>query len=143
MSRVSARLLRLLHHDKVKMGVGLASEMSPISWALYYGLKAVQIPHPVYHESKWDPQVLNRRANPGEPGMVNAGIDSIWSWDKHNDIIYNTTFMFNSKFSEKLYRAWMGFDGAEEWEKENSRLCLPPIFLHPVKNLESKKRKVG
>jgi hypothetical protein len=22
--------------------------------------------------------------------------------------------MFNSKFSEKLYRAWMGFDGAEE-----------------------------
>jgi hypothetical protein len=114
MSRVSARLLRLLHHDKVKMGIGLASEMSPISWALYYGLKAVQIPHPIYHESKWDPQILDRRANPGEPGKVNAGIDSIWSWDKHNDIIYNTTFMFNSKFSEKLYRAWMGFDGAEE-----------------------------
>lgn len=24
-------------------------------------------------------------------------------------------------------------------EKENPRLCLPPIFLHPVKNLESVK----
>ncbi|KAJ6162648.1 Protein of unknown function DUF3405 [Penicillium chrysogenum] len=136
MSRISARLLGLLHKDKVKSGVGLASEMSPISWALYYGLKAVQIPQPVYHDAKWDPEELNRRANPGEPGQVNAGFNSIWSWGQHDDIMYNTTFMFNSEFAEKLYRAWLGYDGAKEWEKENPRLCLPPIFLHPVKNLE-------
>ncbi|KAJ5477610.1 Protein of unknown function DUF3405 [Penicillium desertorum] len=136
MSRISARLLGLLHKDKVKSGVGLASEMSPISWALYYGLKAVQIPQPVYHDAKWDPEELNRRANPGEPGQVNAGFNSIWSWGQHDDIMYNTTFMFNSEFAEKLYRAWLGYDGAKEWEKENPRLCLPPIFLHPVKDLE-------
>jgi hypothetical protein len=109
--------------------------MSPISWVLYYGLKAVQIPHPIYHEYRWDPQGLNYRANSGGSGKVNAGIDSIWSWDKHSEIIYNTTFMFHSKFSEKLYKAWMGFLGAEEvctllingllpsnrkqWEKDN------------------------
>ncbi|KAJ5448592.1 Protein of unknown function DUF3405 [Penicillium cf. griseofulvum] len=141
MSRLSARLLGLLHNDKVKSGVGLASEMSPISWALYYGLKAVQVPQPVYHDVKWDPEELNRRANPGKPGKVNAGLDSIWSWGKHDDIMYNTTFMFNSEFAEKLYRAWLGYDGAKEWEKENPRLCLPPIFLHPVKNLEPVKAK--
>ncbi|OQE05441.1 hypothetical protein PENVUL_c024G04218 [Penicillium vulpinum] len=141
MSRVSARLLGLLHKDKVDSGVGLASEMSPISWALYYGLKAVQIPQPVYHNAKWDPEELNRHANPGEPGKVNAGHDSIWSWGKHDNIIYNTTFMFNSEFAERIYRAWFGFDGAKEWEKTNPRLCLPPIFLHPVKNLESVKTK--
>ncbi|KAJ5503819.1 hypothetical protein N7463_006693 [Penicillium fimorum] len=139
MSRISARLLGLVHNDKVKSGVGLASEMSPISWALYYGLKAVQVPQPVYHDTKWDPEELNRRANPGEPGKVNAGLDSIWSWAKHDDILYNTTFMFDSKFSERLYRAWMGYDSAKEWEKGNPRLCLPPIFLHPVKNVESVK----
>ncbi|KAI3266490.1 hypothetical protein CBS147309_6207 [Penicillium roqueforti] len=141
MSRISARLLGMLHKDKVKSGVGLASEMSPISWALYYGLKAVQIPQPIYHDAKWDPEELNRHVNPGEPGKVNAGLDSIWSWGQHDNIIYNTTFMFNSEFSEKLYRAWLGYDGAKEWEKNNPRLCLPPIFLHPVKNLESIKTK--
>ncbi|KAJ5169948.1 Protein of unknown function DUF3405 [Penicillium coprophilum] len=143
MSRISARLLGLLHADKVKSGVGLASEMSPISWALYYGLKAVQIPQPVYHNAQWDPEELNRRANPGEPGKINAGLDSIWSWGKHDDILYNTTFMFNSEFGERLYRAWMGYDGAKEWEKENTRLCLPPIFLHPVKNVEPVKTKAA
>lgn len=114
MSRISSKLLGLLHKDKAQLGVGLASEMAPISWALYYGLKAVQIPHPIYHDSKWDPVELNRRANPGEPGKVNAGLDSIWSWGQHDDIILNSTFMFNSEFAEKLYRAWLGYDGAKE-----------------------------
>jgi hypothetical protein len=114
MSRISARLLGFLHHDKKHSGVGLVSEMSPVSWAMYYGLKAVHIPHPIYHESKWDPQEINRRANPGEPGKVNAGVDSIWSWDMHNDIIDYLTFMFNNKYSERFFRKWMGLDGAEE-----------------------------
>ncbi|QQK46278.1 Reticulocyte-binding protein 2-like protein a [Penicillium digitatum] len=117
MSCISARLLSTLLKNRVKSGIGLASEMSPISWALYYGLKAVQVPQPVYHNSKWDPEELNRRVNPGEPGKVNAGLGSIWSWGQHDDIIYNTTFMFNSEFAEKLYRAWLGYDGAEEWDK--------------------------
>ncbi|CAG8048752.1 unnamed protein product [Penicillium salamii] len=159
MSRISSKLLGLLHKDKVQSGVGLASEMSPISWALYYGLKAVQIPHPIYHDFHWDPVELNLCANPGEPGKVNAGKDSIWSWGQRDDIILNSTFMFNSKFAEKLYRAWLGYDGAEEvsfyrpffrncncidyvqWETRNPPLCLPPIFLHPVKNLEPVKTK--
>lgn len=114
MSRVSARLLQVMHRDKVEKGFGLASEMSCASWALYYGLKAVQVPLPLYHEHGWNPEELNQRANPGEPGKVNAGKDSVWSWNRNHDILLGTNFMFQSTFAEQLYRAWMGFDGAVE-----------------------------
>ncbi|KAJ5373945.1 hypothetical protein N7517_005951 [Penicillium concentricum] len=49
MSRLSARVLHMMHTDLAEKGLGLGSEMSPTSWALYYGLKSVQIPQPVYH----------------------------------------------------------------------------------------------
>ncbi|KAJ5936896.1 hypothetical protein N7466_003346 [Penicillium verhagenii] len=133
MSRVSARLLALMHADKTRRGFGLASEMSPVSWALYYGLKSVQVPLPIYHELSWDPVELDRRANSGKPGRVNAGPDSVWSWGMHDDILLKLSYMFSSKFPEKLYRAWLGLDGAGDWEKSHRRLCLPPMLLHPVK----------
>jgi len=114
MSRVSARLLRLMHKDKTRNGFGLASEMSPVSWALFYGLKSVQVPMPIYHELKWDPVELNRRANPGKPGGINAGKDSIWSWEMHDDIMLKLSYMFSSEFPGKLYRAWSGLDDAVE-----------------------------
>ncbi|KAJ5701446.1 hypothetical protein N7488_008994 [Penicillium malachiteum] len=136
MSRVSARLLRLMHADKSRAGYGLASEMSPVSWALFYGLKSVQVPMPVYHELKWDPVELNRRANPGEPGSVNAVWNSIWSWKMHDDIMLKLSYMFSSEFPGKLYRAWLGLDDTVEWEKNHRRLCLPPMLIHPVKNTE-------
>ncbi|KAJ5156838.1 Protein of unknown function DUF3405 [Penicillium capsulatum] len=135
MSRVSKKLLRVMHDDKVRGGYGLASEMSCVSWALFYGLKAVQIPLPVYHEHDWDPQELNRRANAGKPGRINAEMDSLWSWELNDDIIFGSNFNFNSDFSGKLFRAWMGLDSAAEWEEENPRLCFPPILFHPVKDL--------
>ncbi|KAJ5667456.1 hypothetical protein N7507_003320 [Penicillium longicatenatum] len=136
MSRVSARLLRLMHQDKTRDGFGLASEMSPVSWALFYGLKSVQVPMPIYHELKWDPVELNRRANPGKPGSVNAGQNSIWTWQMHDDIMLKLSYMFSSDFPGKLYRAWLGLDDAVEREESHRRLCLPPMLLHPVKNTE-------
>lgn len=150
MSRVSARLLRLMHKDQTEKGLGLASEMSPTSWALYYGLKAVQIPQPIYHAHETDPVKLNLRANAGKPGKIGAGRNSIWNWNQHNDIVMKMSYMFGSEFPERIYRAWLGYDNAEKvsgfasltsslifanYIKEgHRRLCLPPMFLHPVKN---------
>ncbi|KAI3287700.1 hypothetical protein DTO002I6_7666 [Penicillium roqueforti] len=114
MSRVSARLLRLMHADKIEKGLGLASEMSPTSWALYYGLKAVQVPQPIYHAHETNPIELNLRANSGKPGKISAGRDSIWSWNQHNDILMKMSYMFGSQFPEKIYRAWLGYDDAEK-----------------------------
>ncbi|KAJ5373143.1 hypothetical protein N7517_005149 [Penicillium concentricum] len=132
MSRVSARLLRLMHKDQTEKGLGLASEMSPTSWALYYGLKSVQVPQPIYHAHETDPVKLNLRANAGKTGKIGAGKNSIWNWNQHNDIMMKVSYMFGSEFSEKIYRAWLGYDNAEK--KGRRRLCLPPMFLHPVKN---------
>ena len=63
------------------------------------------------------------------------------------------SYMFGSEFSERIYRVWLGYDGEEKvsyyagaltgplisadtYEKNGHRphLCLPPMFLHPVKN---------
>lgn len=137
MSRLSKKLLRVMHKDKAKKGYGLASEMSCISWALYYGLKAVQIPLPLYHEHEWDPEELNRRANTGEPGRVNAGRDSVWSWNLNHDILLGTNFMFASDFAEKFYRAWMGLDGALE---VSDRRC--PEWDVLVLTVRSGRRKI-
>ncbi|KAJ5192043.1 uncharacterized protein N7498_011028 [Penicillium cinerascens] len=112
MSRLSTRLLRVMHKDQACKGLGLASEMMPISWAMYYGLKAVQVPQPIYHER------------------------AAWGHKSCDDILLYPSFMWRSSFAERLYRAWLGYDGAEEWEKENRPLCLPAIFIHPVKNSE-------
>ncbi|KAJ5782801.1 hypothetical protein N7457_004575 [Penicillium paradoxum] len=114
MSRVSTRLLRIMHADKVEKGLGLASEMSLVSWSLYYGLKAVQVPHPIYHAHETNPDQLNRRANSGKPGKISAENDSIWTWDRHNDIVLKMSYMFSSEFPERIYRAWLGYDDAEK-----------------------------
>lgn len=113
MSRVSARLLQFMHSDQVEKGFGLASEMSPSTWALFYGLKAVHVPQPIYHAHNTDVEELNRRANSGQPGAISAGPNSIWSWDQHDDILIKLSYMFGSDFPEKLYRAWLGYDGID------------------------------
>ncbi|KAJ6014320.1 hypothetical protein N7540_008911 [Penicillium herquei] len=131
MSRVSARLLRRMHVDKVNLGLGMHSEMSPLTWALFYGLKSVQVPQPIYHAQKWDPVDLNARANPGEPGSINAGGDSMWNPNPETaEVLLNITYMFATPFPERLYRAWLGYDEGEEFDP----ICLPPMLLHPVKN---------
>lgn len=133
MSRISARLLRHMHEDKVEMGLGMHSEMSPYSWALFYGLKAVQVPQPIYHAHEWNPFALNNRANAGKPGAINAGSDSIWNANPQTaEIVLNITYMFATPFPERLYRSWLGFDEAEGLKP----MCLPPMLLHPVKNTE-------
>ena len=131
MSRLSSRLLHRMHIDKVNSGLGMHSEMSPLTWAMFYGLKAVQVPQPIYHAHQWDVEDLNKRANAGKPGLINGGDDSIWNPNPGTaEIVGNITYMFATKFPERLYRAWLGYDEGENIEP----MCLPPMLLHPVKN---------
>lgn len=137
MSRLSKRLLRVMHKDQAHKGFGLASEMTPVSWALYYGLKAVQVPQPVYHERAWDAAELDRRTNPGEPDKINGDLNSIWGCNSCHDILLYTTFMFRSYFAERLYRAWLGYDGAEEVRDP----CSARTFGSPYTKRASSGRK--
>lgn len=125
MSRVSSRLLHLMHADQSEKGYGLASEMSPISWAFFYGLKAVQVPQPIYHAHEMDPPDLNLRANSGKPGQISGGSDSIWGWHNHDDIKQKMSYAYRTEFPERIYRAWLGFD--DDGQVSAFSLNTPPV----------------
>ena len=86
------------------------SEMSAVSWAMYYGLKAVQVPHPMYLDGIWNHAGLEKRVNSGNASHTSAGSRSIWNWGYHDDILYRMTYMFHTVFPEKLFRFWLGFE---------------------------------
>lgn len=114
MGRYSKRLLDLIHHAQATKGLGLASEMTGASWALYHGLKAVHAPHPIYADGLWTPQELARIYNRGEPENINGGPDSIWNWNHlYDHIMYRLSYMFTTHAAEDLYRRWLGYRTAE------------------------------
>ncbi|CAG8201153.1 unnamed protein product [Penicillium salamii] len=141
MGRYSKRLLDLIHHAQATKGLGLASEMTGASWALFHGLKAVFVPHPIYADGQWTPQELARIYNPGPPENINGGSDSIWNFDHIFDhITYRLSYMFTTHSAENLYRRWLGFRTAEHdggktiSEDQFGRHCFPSMFLHTIKN---------
>lgn len=110
MGRYSKRLLDLIHDSQATEGLGLASEMTGASWALFHGLKAVYVPHPIYADGHWPPQELGRIYNPGPPENINGDPDSIWNFDHVFDhITYRLSYMFTTHTAEDLYRRWLGY----------------------------------
>ncbi|KAJ5595309.1 uncharacterized protein N7459_001517 [Penicillium hispanicum] len=143
MGRYSRRLLELIHHAQATRGLGLASEMTGPSWALHHGLKAVQVPHPIYADGQWTPRELARIFNPGPPDNINGGADSIWNWDHlYDHLMYRLSYMFTTHTAEALYRRWMGYRTAEHEggkravEERYGRHCFPSMFLHTIKNTD-------
>ncbi|KAJ5138677.1 uncharacterized protein N7515_003525 [Penicillium bovifimosum] len=141
MGRYSKRLLGLIHEAQATRGLGLASEMTGASWALFHGLKAVYVPHPIYADGLWTADELARIYNPGPPENINGGVDSIWNWDHLFDhIMYRLSYMFTTHSAEDLYRRWLGYRTAEHeggrmiLEDKYGRHCFPSMFLHTVKN---------
>lgn len=131
MGRYSKRLLDLIHNAQASHGPGLASEMTGPSWALYHGLKAVAVPHPIYADGHWTPQELAQLYNRGEPGNVNGGPDSIWNFDHLFDhIMYRLSYMFTTHTAEDLYRRWMGYRTAQF---EGGKVCFPLLRIYIVK----------
>ncbi|RDW68854.1 DUF3405 domain-containing protein [Aspergillus mulundensis] len=164
MGRYSHRLLQLMHNAQIDEGVALVSEMTPSSFALWHGLKAVYAPHPIYADGKWTPKELNGIVNKaaGGPAKINGGKDSFWNWDhKLDHIVYRMSYMFTGQPGEDFYRRWLGYrvdpgqytdgsrhqdawglnwyDGGDLREDLYGPLCLPSMLLHPVKNTELKK----
>ncbi|KAJ5478145.1 hypothetical protein N7530_003654 [Penicillium desertorum] len=141
MGRYSKRLLDLIHHAQATKGLGLASEMTGASWALFHGLKAVYVPHPIYADGQWTPKELARIYNPGSPENVNGAPVSIWNFDHRFDhIMYRLSYMFTTHSAEDLYRRWLGYRTAEHEggrvlsEDRYGRHCFPSMFLHTIKN---------
>ncbi|KAI1082830.1 hypothetical protein F5B20DRAFT_530564 [Whalleya microplaca] len=153
-SRMSRRLLMTMHRETAFMKHHAFPEMWPGTVALQHGYKGVFIPHPLYVDREWPTAVFAHTLNNGKNGATGGSRTSVFGQREHN--LLGLTWFYNSGFAPNLYRRWLGLkvnnDGGEEFEltmdeSKNAtsvsemrggegRMCLPPMLLHPVKDVE-------
>lgn len=108
MPRLSKRLLDQMHFTQLK-GWGLASELSPSTLALWHGLKAVHVPHPIYGDGKWPSKEISQLLGPGLTSQSTDRSGSIRSWNQRLEhILFRLSFMFTTPTADDLFRHWMG-----------------------------------
>ncbi|KAI1188207.1 hypothetical protein F5B17DRAFT_396417 [Nemania serpens] len=153
-TRMSRRLLLTMHKETAFLKHHAFSEMWAGSVALHHGFKAVFVPHPLYIEREWPTEFLAQTFNNGKNGASGGSRLSVYGDREHN--MEGLTWFYRSTFSPTLYRRWLGLSvnniGGEEFEliadesKNGSsvdqmrggegRMCLPPMLIHPVKDIE-------
>jgi len=153
-SRMSRRLLLTMHKMTAYKKQFAFPEMWPATVALQHGYKAVYAPHPVYVDRKWPLEYMASIFNGGRDGSSGGARNSVYGDREHN--LRGLSWFYNSGFGPNLYRRWLGLkvnnDGGEEFEKTadaskeggsvgsmpggEGRMCLPPMLLHPVKEVE-------
>ena len=135
-SRVSKRLLDIMHVENLR-GNHVASEMTPQTVALLHSLKAVFAPHPVFFDRPWNGTFLDAWFNPGPKGTA-GGEGSAMGWGRERRY-QGSTWYYRTEPPMRMYNNWMGYEdteiGGERWEAKKGRPCLPPIMLHPIKDV--------
>ncbi|KAI1850683.1 hypothetical protein JX266_003965 [Neoarthrinium moseri] len=136
-SRVSRRLLDIMHVENLK-GNHVSSEMTPQTVALLHGFKAVYAPMPVFFDRAWSGDRLAKWFNGGLNGE-SGGIGSAMGWGREGRY-GGSTWYYRANPPQRLYNNWMGWEdtgiGGLEWEDIHGRPCLPPMILHPIKDVE-------
>ncbi|KAI1811790.1 hypothetical protein GGS20DRAFT_561370 [Poronia punctata] len=153
-SRMSRRLLLTMHRETAFLKHHAFPEMWPGTVALHHGYKAVYAPHPVYVDREWPTAFLAQTLNNGRNGASGGSRTAVWGDREHN--LEGLSWHYRTSFAHNLYRRWHGLvvnnDGGEEFEltidesKDGStvgemrggegRMCLPPMLLHPIKDVE-------
>ncbi|CAJ2501758.1 Uu.00g046110.m01.CDS01 [Anthostomella pinea] len=153
-SRMSRRLLMTMHSETAFKKHHAFPEMWPATVALQHGYKAVFVPHPIYVDREWPTEVFAQTLNNGKNGASGGSRTSVFGQREHN--LVGLSWFYNSGFAPNMYRRWLGLkvnnDGGEEFElvedeSKNGtsvnqmrggegRMCLPPMLLHPVKDVE-------
>ena len=139
-SRLSRRLLAAMHRETAHRRHAMFSEAWPASVALHHGLKAASAPHPIYVDRAWPPAYLERTFNAGVDGADARGRRRVVWGEGQMHNLKGVGWYYNSGFAPNLWRRWLGFrvdgGGGEEWEVgKEGRMCLPPMLLHPVKDV--------
>ncbi|KAF4769857.1 hypothetical protein N7455_006551 [Penicillium solitum] len=137
-SRISRKLLITMHRECSLKRHSMFSEMWPATAALHHGFKAVFVPHAVYLDRRWPTRHLESVFNAGRNGASGGARTSIFGDREHN--FRGTTWFYSAGFSPNLWRRWLGLrvdnDGGEQQELAGEgRMCLPPMLLHPVKEV--------
>lgn len=137
-SRLSRKLLTTMHRETSLKRHSMFSEMWPASTALHHGFKAVYVPHAMYIDRRWPTRYLESVFNAGRNGASGGARTAIFGDREHN--FRGTTWFYSAGFSPNLWRRWLGLrvdnDGGEQQELAGEgRMCLPPMLLHPVKEV--------
>lgn len=151
-SRMSRRLLLLMHQETYLRKHTMFPEMFPASIALHYGLKAVAAPIPIYMDRNWPaahadevfnnaPITVQKDADAGMDhghGHFHGEGGSVFGPGEH--VFRGASYYSNAGFAGYLWRRWLGRENGNdeiEWESEGGtgggRMCLPMMVLHPVK----------
>ncbi|KAJ9495545.1 hypothetical protein H2202_009086 [Exophiala xenobiotica] len=150
-SRMSRRLLLLMHEETKQHKHTMFPEMYPASIALHYGLKAIHVPLPLYFDRDWPSKhadyVFNnaplgaKDKNPGMDhgnGSFHGKGGSVFGPGEH--VFRGASYYSNAGFAGYLWRRWLGKENGNDeiaWESEGGpgggRMCLPMMVLHPIK----------
>jgi len=153
-SRMSKRLLSTMHRETAFKKHHAFSEMWAPTAALHHGYKAVYVPHPMYVDREWPTEYLASVMNAGRNGAAGGARTSVFGEREHN--LLGMTWYYNAGFAPNLWKRWLGFkvnnEGGEEFETTldegrsgkginqmkggEGRMCLPPMLIHPVKEVE-------
>ncbi|KAF7716068.1 Uncharacterized protein PECH_006575 [Penicillium ucsense] len=138
-SRLSRKLLTTMHRETSLRRHTMFSEMWPATTALHHGFKAVYVPHAVYIDRRWPTRYLESVFNAGRNGASGGARTSVFGDREHN--FRGTTWFYSAGFSPNLWRRWLGIRvddiGGEQFELAGEgRMCLPPMLLHPVKEVQ-------
>ncbi|PHH79212.1 hypothetical protein CDD80_5379 [Ophiocordyceps camponoti-rufipedis] len=160
-ARMSRRLLMAMHRTTAYKKQFAFPEMWPATVALHHGFKSVFAPHPMYVDRKWPVKYMAQVYNGGRDGTSGGARTSIFGEREHN--MQGISWYYNSGFAPNLYRRWLGLtvnnDGGPDFETTaddtkkgagvgnmpggEGRMCLPPMLLHPVKDVEQPVRAPG
>ncbi|KAJ5245978.1 hypothetical protein N7468_000961 [Penicillium chermesinum] len=144
-SRLSRRLLTMMHKETSQFRHSMFDEMWPASVALQHSLKAVYAPHPVYIERAWPPSQVEQTFNSGPNGVSGSSYDSPFNvFNEHN--FRGVTWYYHAAFPGKLWRRWWGYTvtadtgiqggGFDDEINGEGRMCLPPMLMHPIKDFD-------
>jgi hypothetical protein len=153
-SRMSRRLLNTMHRETAFKKHHAFSEMWAPTAALHHGYKAVYVPHPMYVDREWPTGYLAGVMNAGRNGATGGSKTSVFGEKEHN--LLGMTWYYNAGFAPNIWRRWLGLkvdnEGGEEFETVvdegrdgkgvngmrggEGRMCLPPMLIHPVKDVE-------
>lgn len=149
-TRMSRRLLLLMHEETSTHKHTMSPEMYPASIALHYGLKAVYAPITMYFDRTWPAKHAGEIFNNAKirPEGYTAGMDhgnghyhgeggSPFGAGEH--VFRGATWYSNAEFAGYLWRRWLGEEtrnGEIEWElgEGRGRMCLPMMILHPIES---------
>ncbi|RMD39472.1 hypothetical protein DV735_g5654, partial [Chaetothyriales sp. CBS 134920] len=148
-SRMSRRLLLLMHEETLIKKHTMFPEMFPASVALQYGLKAISTPLPIYFDRDWPAVHANEIFNNApvseesktrglshNQGYFHGPRGSVFGPGEH--VFRGSTYYSNAAFASYLWRRWLGHENendeiAMESSQVGGRMCLPMMVLHPIK----------